>query len=84
MGNYRWICLALAGFCLAACSCPSPSTTPVKSWSIPEQIQIAKERNLIADSEGDKPLFDASGNRIHFPMTAAVFQEWETLRREAR
>jgi hypothetical protein len=67
---------------LSACTQPT-RTTAIKQFSRDEQVQIATERNIIADSTGE-PLFDEKGHRVQFTMTPAVFDDWERMRLDLR
>ena len=69
---------------LAACSQPWPAPTPVavKGWPRDEQVEIAKERNALADS--NLTCSDRSGKPLVFTLAPAVFDDWERMRRELR
>jgi hypothetical protein len=78
----RVICSCL--LLLAACTNPPARPVAIKQWSRDEQIQIAKERNALADSNGTAPLFDRSGQQVTSTIAPAVFGDWERMRRELR
>jgi hypothetical protein len=68
---------------LAACSEVPQRCPATKQWSRQEQIEIATERNILADSP-EHPLFDEKGKRIVFTVTPAVLDDWERMRRELK
>lgn len=62
------ISLAVLLACLSACCSPSAPTYAVKQWTVPDQIEIAHERNALPADSILRPVLD----------------EWERMRRELR
>lgn len=70
---------ATAGFSLillAACSQAEPAGPAPKDWTRSEQVEIARERNIIAGQQ----LFDSTGHQVNLAITPAVFEDWERMR----
>ena len=66
---------------LAACTPPAPPAIAVKDWPRDEQIEIAREHDLLADSLLN---CEIDGKPVGFPLAATVFDDWEMMRREIR